>query len=603
MSSESPVLRYDWWTGERYFEVLDHGPGGVDLAYARDGLPFLLDHNLRVQVGLVDGVSLDKDRKVRGKVRMGNHPDAAWVEKDLRSGIRTKVSIGYDPGATYDVVSAKDDKIPTRRYKGWRLYEASTVAVPADYDVGVARSAFEGRAANSPSIPQGRKAEDTMSDTTAPAGGATAVTRDYDAERKARNATVGNILALAHESKRAGLSADALAQDWTPEQAAEKVREANIAAATAAVPSGRVELSQKEQKSYSITRAIQAMIPGSRVDAGFEREISREIEQRAGRQASGLFLPLNLTRDAREAAQVRAAVTGNVAGTTSVGGAAVQTSVDELIELLRNQAIVRQLGARILTGLQGNVLFPRQLAANSFTWEGENPSTAKTLTAATLESFTMSPKTGMAGTAYSKQFLAQSSFGVEQFVREDLAQITALGIDSAAINGSGSSNQPTGVMNISGVETEVMGTNGGNLAWANLVSYETKQATNNADKGRLAFLTTPGVRGKLKTTLKNTVTGSEYLWGAGGQLNGYDAFASNQVPSNLTKGTSTTVCHGVVFGNWNELLIGFWGDALDVTVDPYYYADQGMVRVITMAMIDVNARHPKSFVVTKDVTV
>lgn len=443
-----------------------------------------------------------------------------------------------------------------------------------------------------------------MSDqgTGAPAGGASAG-RDYDAERRARNTAVGNILALAHESQRAKLTTAALQEDWSPETTAEKVREANIAAATSAVPAGRVDLTPKEQRSYSMARAIMAMVPGSRIDAGFEREVSQEIEKRAGRQASGLFVPLNLTRDSQAAMQARAAVTGNVSGTTSLGGAGVETSVDELIEILRNESIVRQIGARVMTGLSGNILFPRQITANTWTWEGENPSTAKSLTAATLDSFTMSPKTGMGATAYSKQFLTQSSFSVEQFVREDQAQIAALGIDLAGINGSGSSNQPTGVMNISGVETEVMGTHGANLAWANIVSYETKQSTNNAARGRLAFLTTPGVRGKLKTTLKNTVSGSDYIWGASGQLNGYDAFASNQVPSNLTKGTSTTICHGVVFGNWNELMIGVWGDALDVTVDPYYYADQGMVRVITMAMVDVNARHPKSFVVTKDVLV
>lgn len=604
-SSESPVLRYDWWTGERYYEVLDHSKGAVDLSYARDGLPFLLDHVQRVQVGIVEDVKLDADKRLRGTPRMGNHPDAAWVEKDIRAGIRKKVSIGYDPGSTYEVVSAKDDKVPTRKYRNWRPMEVSSVAVPADYDVGVARSYYESRAERAgASTSREANKESTMSDqgTGAPAGGASAG-RDYDAERRARNTAVGNILALAHESQRAKLTTAALQEDWSPETTAEKVREANIAAATSAVPAGRVDLTPKEQRSYSMARAIMAMVPGSRIDAGFEREVSQEIEKRAGRQASGLFVPLNLTRDSQAAMQARAAVTGNVSGTTSLGGAGVETSVDELIEILRNESIVRQIGARVMTGLSGNILFPRQITANTWTWEGENPSTAKSLTAATLDSFTMSPKTGMGATAYSKQFLTQSSFSVEQFVREDQAQIAALGIDLAGINGSGSSNQPTGVMNISGVETEVMGTHGANLAWANIVSYETKQSTNNAARGRLAFLTTPGVRGKLKTTLKNTVSGSDYIWGASGQLNGYDAFASNQVPSNLTKGTSTTICHGVVFGNWNELMIGVWGDALDVTVDPYYYADQGMVRVITMAMVDVNARHPKSFVVTKDVLV
>ena len=608
-SSESPVLRYDWWTGERYYEVLDHGKGAVDLTYARDGLPFLLDHVAGVQVGLVEGVRVDADRRLRGVPRMGHHPDAAWVEKDIRSGIRQKISVGYDPGPTYEVVSSKDDKVPTRKYRAWRPLEISTVAVPADYDVGTARSYYESRAGRADATTSREaKEEHTMSEQNAPAGGAisasaTTIGRDHDAERKIRNAAVGNILALAHESKRLQLTTDALAQDWSPEQAAERVREANIAAATSAVPAGRVDMTPKEQRRYSVTRAIQAMIPGSRVDAGFEREVSAEIEKRSGKQASGLFLPLSLTRDRQAAAQVRAAVTGNVAGTGSLGGAGIETSVDELIEILRNEAVVIQMGARVLSGLSGNVLFPRQITANTWTWEGENPSTAKAPTAATLDSFTLSPKTGMGNAPYSKQFLAQSAFGVEQFIREDLAQTAALGIDVAAINGSGASNQPTGVMNISGVETEVMGTNGANLAWSNIVSYETKQATNNAARGRLAFLTTPGVRGKLKTTLKNTVSGSDYIWGATGQLNGYDSYATNQVPSNLTKGTSTTICHGVIFGNWQELIVATWGDALDITVDPYYYADQGMIRVITMAMVDINARHPKSFVVTKDVTV
>lgn len=571
-------------------------------------MPFLLDHNQRVQVGLVEDVSLDQDKKMRGYVRMGNHPDSAWVEKDLRAGIRKKISVGYDPGATYEVISAKGDKIPTRRYKGWKVYEASTVAVPADYDVGVARSLFEGQPAPlqpSPS-PNAERQEQTTMDgqenkPATPAG--VGVGRDYDAERKARGEAIANIATLITDpAMRSEIMTKAMREDWTPERMAKEAHDANVRAAQPAVPAGRVELTEKEQRTYSLQRAILAMLPGSRVEAGFEREISNGIAKATGREAQGIYLPLTLTSDRSQAAAIRASVTGNIAGTTSLGAAGVESSVQSLVEILRNEAIVTRLGVRYLTGLQGNLTFPRQITANTWTWEGENPSTAKSLTAATLDSFSLSPKTGMGGTAYSKQFLAQASFSVDQFVREDLGMIAALGIDAAVINGSGSANQPTGIMNVSGVETEVMGTNGANLAWSNVVSYETKQATNNALRGRLAFLTTPGIRGKAKTSLKNTVAGADYIWrdANAGQLNGYDAFASNQVPSTLTKGTSTTICHGVIFGNWQEALVAQWGDALDVTVDPYYYADQGMVRVIALAMMDTNVRHPKSFVVTKD---
>lgn len=561
-----------------------------------------MDHDTRTQIGLLEDVRLGRDGKLHAFARAGNHPDAAWVFADIRAGIRPNVSVGYRI-LELKLETSDAHEGDTYRATRWMPMEGSTVPVPADITVGVGRATSD-QQEFPVTILDSRKAQEVpmsgTNDQAAPASGSAAVGRDFDAERKQRNQTLVNIAKVA---QREDMLPDALARDLSPEQFLGVVQEAQLARASQAIPAGRVDLSEKQQKTYSMARAILSLVPGSRVDAGFEREVSQEIATQSGQAAKGLYIPLSIRADRQMAAMVRAAVTGNVVGTTSLGGAGVETSVQELVEILRNEAIVTKLGARFLPGLQGNILFPRQITANTWTWEGENPSTAKALSAATVDSFTLSPKTGFGATAYSKQFLAQAAFSVEQFVREDLAMIAALGIDSAVIQGAGTANQPTGVLNISSVETEVMGTHGANLAWSNIVSYETKQATNNAARGRLAFLTTPGVRGKLKTTLKNTVSGSDYLWGSSNQLNGYDAFASNQVPSNLTKGTSTTICHGVVFGNWQELLVGTWGDALDITVDPYYYADQGMIRVIEMAMVDCNVRHPKSFVVTKDVLV
>jgi HK97 family phage major capsid protein len=141
ISSEAAVERYDWQTGDRYLEVLDHSTKGPDLTYARDGLPFCLDHSLSRQIGLLEDVRVDEDGVIRGLLREGNHPDAAWAIADMRAGIRRKVSIGYWPGTQYETEQGRRGTVPTRRYTGWMLYEASTVAVPADYDVGVGRDA------------------------------------------------------------------------------------------------------------------------------------------------------------------------------------------------------------------------------------------------------------------------------------------------------------------------------------------------------------------------------------------------------------------------------------------------------------------------------
>lgn len=568
-----------------------------------------MDHDTRAQIGLLEDVRLGPDGKLRAMARAGNHPDASWVFADIRSGIRPNISVGY---RVYEIQpDGTRDGIDVYRVTRWMPMEGSTVPVPADITVGAGRAAPDGQEYPVIITPDSRAAEEINmpENTQAPAAGAAPVVaagRDYDAERKQRGAEISNIAKLVTDpAKRGEIMTQALVEDWSPTRMAAEVFNANMASAAGAVPAGRVVLTEKEQRKYSVMRALAASVPelASKVDAGFEREISQEITQRTGHSPKGIHIPLTLTADRAAAMAMRASVTGNVATTTSLGGAGVETSVQDLVEILRAESALIQLGVRYLPGLTGNISFPRQITANTWTWEGENPSTAKALTAATLETFTLSPKTGMGGTAYSKQFLVQSSFGAEQFVREDLGMIAALGIDVAGINGPGTANQPTGIMNLSGVETEVMGTHGGNLAWTNIVSYETKQAVNNAARGRLGFLVTPGIRGKLKTTLKNTVSGSDYIWSDQGTLNGYSALVSNQVPSTLTKGTSTTICHGVVFGNWQEMIMASWGEALDVTVDPYTLADQGMIRVIGLAMVDSNARHPKSFVVTKDVLV
>lgn len=141
ISSEEPVLRYDWRTGAMYNEVLDHTAKSVDLTYVKDGIPFCLDHWLTKQIGIGEAVRVDGDKMLRTTVRQGSHPDAEWVFKDMRSGVRKKVSVGYDPGDEYVEVKAKGDGPPTRRYTKWMPYEVSSVTVPADYGVGVGRSA------------------------------------------------------------------------------------------------------------------------------------------------------------------------------------------------------------------------------------------------------------------------------------------------------------------------------------------------------------------------------------------------------------------------------------------------------------------------------
>lgn len=192
---------------------------------------------------------------------------------------------------------------------------------------------------------------------------------------------------------------------------------------------------------------------------------------------------------------------------------------------------------------------------------------------------------------------------VEQLVRSDLAAVIALEIDRVAIEGSGSGNEPTGILNTTGIGSVVIGTDGGAPTYNHIVDLLTEVAQDNADEGTLAFLTNSKVRGKLLKTEKSSGTGM-YVWESGndgdGRMIGFRAAVSNQVPSDVTKGVGTNLS-AILFGSWNNLLIGDWS-GLDLQIDPYTLGTSGGVRVIALHDVDVAVRHAEAFSLIVDAT-
>lgn len=355
-------------------------------------------------------------------------------------------------------------------------------------------------------------------------------------------------------------------------------------------------MTAQERKEYSICRAIRALAGEKGVDATLEREVSMEISKNINQTTTGIFIPTRLNPRA----------SGLDTKTNAAGKYSVATEVRDLIELLRARIRCVQMGATVLSGLQGNVQFPTQATAGTLVWTGENPGSDVTQADITFGVRTMTPKTCQATTAFSRQLLAQSTVDVEALVREDLARIHAIGIDAAAINGLGSGNQPTGLLKTTGIGAVYIGSdtsgsgNGGAPTYATCVDLETSVANSNADEAGMAFLTTPVMRGKLKKVGKlDSTYASIPLWDQWGNapgvgdLIGYPAYVSNNVPSTLTKGTSTD-CHAIIFGYWPSLVIGEWG-VIELVVDPYTAAKQGMINVTSFQMVDVCLRQPAQF--------
>lgn len=350
-----------------------------------------------------------------------------------------------------------------------------------------------------------------------------------------------------------------------------------------------IGMGEKDLRQYSLIRAIRAAATGDWRGAELEREASEATAKKVGRDPQGFFVP----QDWLESRDL-------VKGTAAAGGYLVATDLlaQSFIDLLRNRMMVQRAGATVLGGLVGDIAIPKQTGGATAYWVAEN--NAPTESQQTVGQVPLAPKTVGAFTDISRKLVKQSSIDVEAFVRRDLATVLALAIDFAALHGTGSNNQPTGIASTSGIGSVVGGNNGAAPTWEHIVKLETEVAIDNADIGALAYMTNAKVRGKLKTTPRTPTYGDIMVWERNDTpLNGYPAYVTNQVRSNLDKGTSTGVCSAIFFGNWNDLLIGMWG-GLDILVDPYTGSSSGTLRIIALQDVDIAVRNPESFAAMLD---
>ena len=357
--------------------------------------------------------------------------------------------------------------------------------------------------------------------------------------------------------------------------------------------SGSLPLDPQEQQRYSLINMVKAVVSNDYSNAGFERECSAAIEQQTGKRARGFYIPTNL--------QVR---TPYITTTATAAGNLVGTNLDgsNFIDALRKSLKVFELGATVLSGNVGNLDVPRQSGLTSTYWVAEGSNITESN--ATFDKISLTPKTIGALSSWTRIQELQATPDLEQLVRNDLTQQVAAAIDLACIAGTGSSNQPTGILNQSGTNSVVGGTNGAAVTYDHLADLIAAVSQDSADVGRTGFLTNNKVLTKL---LKTKDSDGNYLLGPGSMVAGAPATlwgrrceVSEQVPSNLTKGRASGTASAVIYGNWSDLIIAQWG-ALDILVNPYgsSYA-AGNVELRAMQTIDVGVRNAESFGIMND---
>ena len=617
-SSEKPVNR-----GHLGDEILDHESRSVDLTRLLDAAPLLFNHDRDKPIGVVEDAYL-KNKRGYVKVRFYNNPFPSEVFNDVKSGILRGVSVGYSVNKT------QEESDTAYRVVGWQPMEVSITPLAADPSVGVGRSK-EVKEENKKEVTMSNKQESSnmqaqrINDDVAAAPVASqtkqtpkmtdtpdlSVVRSEERKKaqQEERSRITNISALGAQHGCEDLATSLVESGASIDEARAAVLERIGAKPVETV--SQVDMTQEKNIDYKLTTGIRAALTGdwSSKEAGYVRELSQEVERSGVKKTSERSFLVPYTALTKRATYV-------VGGATT-GGNLVQTDLmaDDFIEALRNSSVMMSLGVKALPGLVGDVAIPRRSGVAA-TYYLSSETTAITQAESTFDQVTMTPKNLAALSKYSRQTLLQATPGIEELIRTDLTDGLNTAVDLGILNGSGSSGQPTGILNTSGIGSVAIGTNGGAITIETLVDLEEQVLIDNGNvSDSMAYVTNAKVLAELKklraggsasgdgSFLFNTDISGIGRGPTPGAVNGYPLAVTNQVPSNLTKGSSSSVCSAVLIGDFSQATVGFYGNGLEITVgedsDDF---SKALTSVRGIISYDVAVRHAESFAACLDVT-
>lgn len=612
--SFSSEAEYERWFG---VEILGHDATECDLVRLNNDAAMLWMHNWDDQRGVIEQgtARIDADRKGRCVVRFSKSAEGEKLFQEVIDRIVTKVSVGYMVNGMR-WVEEREGGLDVYRVTSWQPYEVSFVSIPADDSVGVGRTLEKpqeepaGQSAQtakrggpeSGSTDNSTRKTENMNIRTLRDGAGNLVRAEVDdqgnitkvleiieragddqrsAEQRgltAERERVNGINALADTYGHRDVAARMITEGKTTADFQRELLHLNFEQRSQRslgdqVQDANLGMSRKDIQHFSMFRVMRHLTDPAndtfRKAASFELDCSRAAAEKYGKNPKGVLIPNDVLAD-------RAFATGGGSGATLVGQQHLAGSFIEL--LVKRTWLLKR--ARTLAGLVGNVDIPRKSGKSTAYWVGEG--TAPTGSAMTTDQVVFSPKTVGAFTDITRRLLLQSTPDAESLVRDDLLESLGLEIDRVGIYGTGSDFQPKGLKNITGLAGVDLATQG-KPTFGEIIQLETEVSSANADVGNMSYVHGAKMRGHFKSTLKFAENGAATIWEQGNTINGYATDVTNQIDDDE-----------IFFGNWNDLVVAFWG-GLELTVDPYSLSTSGGLRIVALQDCDINVRHLQSF--------
>ena len=330
-----------------------------------------------------------------------------------------------------------------------------------------------------------------------------------------------------------------------------------------------MHLSIKETQlhSASLLASILAMSSGQR-SVGFAADLSRELSMRDGVEPSANSIRIPLSR----------ALATNV---FSAAGALVESSVGDIDPVLRSASVVLAAGGRMITGLKGNVSLPRQTGFETISFLHETDTLVAT--DSSFGELNLTPHRMSGATSLSRQLATQSN--AAEFLTASLNLGIAAAIDRGALVGNGAAGDVLGLHSNPSVTTKTFG---GAATWAAVLDIQNSVATANANESTTAWIAHPAVRAKWASIQRFSGSGKA-LWSTDNTIAGRPAFTTTAAPAT-----------GILLADFSHQVITFWGDSIEVLVDPFTAALGGRINLVINALADVGNTRPTTAVRNAD---
>ena len=330
----------------------------------------------------------------------------------------------------------------------------------------------------------------------------------------------------------------------------------------------------------------------------------------AADQGTGLGAPRLLVGDERALAGERRARTPEaralfggefrdlLRSPNASGGYMVPAGVaNEVWDALRARAVVLQAGVREIATDKARLTIPRITGDVSVAWTPEATTIAESQP--TLGGVEVVPRKLAALVEVSSELVDDAEPDVLRMVEDNLAASIALEVDRVFLEGTGVGEEPTGLLNTSGVQSATLGAgNGAALALDDVQTAVSALATANARAsaifmhprtwGALTRLKT-GVSGDLRYLLQSAVES-----GTGGVMPsiwGVPVFATSKISAARTVGSSTT-CANLYAVDTSQVALVRRSD-LRIEVDRSVGFARDVVTIRAICRLDVAVPQPQ----------